>query len=295
MKLLIIITISLHFISVTATESNGFTGAVTSIHDGIFCKIRNASPQLKEFHRVHRSSGSDEIQAHKFKENALLNSILGKSKSCVTQIRKFNSASIRTCEKKAKEMNFCLIGRGGSTASKKRRNNTGFYYGIKDDVFFPIQENAKPKVESDSPKGMKKYDIEADTLADVMSETLSEVREMREDIMALREEMQYMREEFKRSKSRYSYEEESDLNDEEEEEESGTLGSFVQRVKRQRSYEVLGKEIERWAHKILFEEDGEEFGWKEVKCNKMMRKKLNPYGQTTCYLKVCDTILSNCT
>ena len=279
---LFIITTSLNFIRITSSETNGLTGTIASIHDDICCKIRNASPQL---HRVHRSSGSNGVLAHEFEENPFLNSILGKSKSCIKQIRRFNSASIRTCEKTAKEMNLYLIGRGGSTTSKRRRNNTGFYYGLRDDIFFPLQENKGQKEESNNLKnGMKKknHGVEADTLADVMSETLSELREMREDIMALREEMQYMKEEFKRSKSRFSYEEEED----DDEGESGAIGSFVQRVKRQRRYDVLGNEIERWAHKLLFEEDGEEFGWKEVKCNKMMRKRLNPYGHTTCYLKV---------
>ena len=40
------------------------------------------------------------------------------------------------------------------------------------------------------------------------------------------------------------------------------------------------------AKKILYEE-GEEDGWKEVTCNKMMGASLNPKDQTKAYIKVC--------
>lgn len=282
MKLLIvIITVSLKITSLTVVEATGISGAITSIHEGISCRIRKTHHQLNGFRGDIRASVVDEIPFREKRQYSFLNSILGTSKTCIKQIRKFNAESIQTCERKAKETNFLVIGRGGSTATKRKRNNTGFYYGIRDDVFFPVEE---PKQELNR---QKIKDKEKDTLADVMTETLSELREMREDIMALREEMQYMKEEFRRNKSQYSYEDEPDSLEEEEEEDidPGTAGSFVQRIKRQKRYDVLGNEIERWAHKLLFEEDGEEFGWKEVKCNKMMRKKFNPFGHTTCYMK----------
>jgi hypothetical protein len=61
---------------------------------------------------------------------------------------------------------------------------------------------------------------------------------------------------------------------------------LIESVARQSEFENIGQEVEKWAHKMLFEEGGEENGWKEVKCNKMVRKKFNARGQTTCYLKV---------
>lgn len=199
------------------------------------------------------------------------------------------------------------------TSSKKRRqNNSGFYYGIRDDIFFPMKED-EDKTKSDfKPNGSisngpsdrvifppnqrgKKETPSSKTLVDIMGETLLELREMREDIYALREEMQYMKEELRRQKELSSrdygtqIQTEAPVTEEEYEypihdESKHHKKSLIERVARQTEFERIGHAVEKWAHKLLFEE-GEEHGWKEVKCHKMVRKKFNDRGQTTCYLK----------
>lgn len=190
-----------------------------------------------------------------------------------------------------------ISARGGSTTTtrtkKKRRNNTGFYYGIKEDVFFPQYD----KTGSGSSKKKKESGNEIPTsseLADIMGETLLELREMREDISGLREEMHLMKEEFQRSietRPRYFTNDESRAAEDEEDSKdrdlpsSGMVSSFVSRRKRQREFEAIGADVEKWAHELLFEQNGEEHGWKEVKCNKAIKKKFNRDGSTSCYVK----------
>lgn len=190
--------------------------------------------------------------------------------------------------------------RGGSTKTKKKRrqNNSGFYYGIRDDIFFPQKDDEEDSVTNQeklksqkmkSNLSTKKDEITSSTLADIMGETLLELREMREDIMALREEMQYMKEEMKRQDHiRSEFRQPPDTSGEELYEypshEDHPL-NIVERMRRQREFEDIGRDVEKWAHKMLFEEDGEEYGWREVKCNKMIKNKINPFGTTTCYLK----------
>jgi len=206
--------------------------------------------------------------------------------------------------------------RGGSTTvqKKKKRNNTGFYYGITDDVFFPddrerqeissslspssssSQENkSKSFASSSETKQKRKENVSSSALADIMGETLLELREMREDLMTLREEMHYMKEEMKRSNGDIGtpYNEENISGDEDDDdllqtdypEHHQRVGSFVDRVKRQREFDFISKDVEKWAHKMLFEETGEEHGWKKVVCNKMVRSKFNKDGSTKCYIK----------
>jgi len=249
-----------------------------------------------------------------------------------------------------------------STAiKKKRRNNTGFYYGIRDDIFFPDSEGATTEDADDnsvedetsvSPSDRDSYsgsrsgstrshkrerdermgqqyggndntnsgtsgyrspssmspsssssrdgdDVPSTgALSEIMGETLYELREMREDIMGLREEMQYLKEEFKQYKDfkpsdtrsreddrSMGMEDEGDDYEYPEHQRKLPKQGFMESVKRKREYEAIAQEVEKWSHKLLFEEDGEEFGWKEVKCNKMVRKKFNKDGNTRCYMK----------
>ena len=212
-------------------------------------------------------------------------------------------------------------GRGGSTATKrKKQNNSGFYYGIRDDVFFaPKVDNQEVENNDDvdaigsgpdsgsdnrpqkkaqlSPPRQRERSMQRDrealssgTLTDIMGETLLELREMREDIYALREEMQYMKEELKRQQEFSSgYGDQEKIGIAEEDGDAETYGyprqGMLQKISRKNEFEQIGQMVEKWAHKLLFEEDGEEYGWKEVKCNKMVRKKFNDEGRTTCYIK----------
>lgn len=204
-----------------------------------------------------------------------------------------------------------------SSKKKRRQNNSGFYYGIRDDVFFPTKTsndgdetgNAPSNLSDDRPESNgpnerlifpnqrgKKESQSSKTLVDIMGETLLELREMREDIYALREEMQYMKEELRRQKElssrNYADQVPTEIPETEEEydypiheESKHHKKSLIERIARQSEFERVGHAVEKWAHRLLFEE-GEEHGWKEIKCHKMVRKKFNDRGQTTCYLKV---------
>lgn len=200
----------------------------------------------------------------------------------------------------------------GVASKKRKQNNSGFYYGIRDDVFFPIKNEDEeangdsnmnkqiPSIREDRPMFQNQRTAKRDapsskTLVDIMGETLLELREMREDICALREEMQYMKEELRRQKelSMREYMDEtqteaSEMEDEYEypvhDESKHPRKSLIERVARQAEFERIGHAVEKWAHKLLFEENVEH-GWKEIKCHTMVRKKFNERGQTTCYLK----------
>lgn len=69
----------------------------------------------------------------------------------------------------------------------------------------------------------------------------------------------------------------------EEDSEEANARALMARRRRQKEYEKLAKEIEKWAQTML--QESEEDGWKEVTCNKMMQKSLNPTGRTTAYMK----------
>ena len=55
---------------------------------------------------------------------------------------------------------------------------------------------------------------------------------------------------------------------------------------RRQKFEQLSKEIEEWAHHILFEEGYEEDGWVNIECSKLLRNTFNKEGKSKCYLKV---------
>eukprot|EP00560_Eucampia_antarctica_P007103 CAMPEP_0197830512 /NCGR_PEP_ID=MMETSP1437-20131217/7117_1 /TAXON_ID=49252 ORGANISM="Eucampia antarctica, Strain CCMP1452" /NCGR_SAMPLE_ID=MMETSP1437 /ASSEMBLY_ACC=CAM_ASM_001096 /LENGTH=263 /DNA_ID=CAMNT_0043432955 /DNA_START=162 /DNA_END=949 /DNA_ORIENTATION=+ len=156
-------------------------------------------------------------------------------------------------------------------------------------------ESSSPNKSSSKPRQRYRKSKDEDPsrspsiLADVMGETLIELREMREDIAALREEMGMMKKEINPSsgiiddrqrEESYSSEHPDDLDH-----RSQGLTGFVARKRRQREFDHLGMEIERWAEKLMFDEIGEENGWKEVQCNKLFKNKFNKRGNIKCYLK----------
>jgi hypothetical protein len=53
---------------------------------------------------------------------------------------------------------------------------------------------------------------------------------------------------------------------------------------RQAAFDSIGRDVERWAEEILTSSD-EEGGWKEVECNKALRHRFNPHGNTKQYIK----------
>jgi hypothetical protein len=198
----------------------------------------------------------------------------------------------------------------------KTRNNTGFYYGIRDDIFFPNDHQPLQKKKSDRSlfsKPLGEYFLNSLNLAlnkkrpfsngasqsastaaleDILGETLLELREMREDIAALREEMQSMKDEITRSSNKIvgepssSEREGSDKLSEQSSIDPSSAPSLGGDIAKRKAYALIGVEVEKWAQSLLQENEGEHSGWKEVKCNSMMAKKINKHGQTRCFIKV---------
>lgn len=151
-----------------------------------------------------------------------------------------------------------------STKLKKLPTHVGFFYGIRDDLLTTAPKKPKPR------------------LSQVMSETLEELREMREEMTALRREIQRMKRDTGVEQDE----------DETKESETGITG-LVHRRMRQREFDKIGMEVEKWAEKMLFEEEGKaEYGWKEVSCHKMFRKKFNRDKTIRCYLKVSEMFVT---
>jgi hypothetical protein len=140
---------------------------------------------------------------------------------------------------------------------------TGFYYGITPDS---LKEKRAPQ--------KKRLDMR-----DTVSETLNELRTMRQEMEAMRHEMHEMKRQMVGD----------DENDEQARDDGGvdhqerTRSSLMARHKRQRHFEKIGDEVERWAEELLFQQDGVEDGWAEVQANKVLG--FNRDGRTKAYLK----------
>jgi hypothetical protein len=145
-----------------------------------------------------------------------------------------------------------LLSKSLEEASSIKKKKTGFYYGIPDTV---MPSNNKPR----------------ESLSQVMSEALEELREMRHEMEALRREMISMKRRLGGK--------------EEEEHDDNPISQMLARRKRQRDFDKIGMDVEQWAEQHLFVEGGEEDGWKEVVCNKLVRNKFNKDGNIKCYIK----------
>lgn len=145
-----------------------------------------------------------------------------------------------------------------SVKTKRRHADTGFYYGINESIIRSRPRSlSRPKKES---------------LNSLMSDALSELKGMRQEMEALRKEMQAMKRRF--SSGDGDFQEVEDIGD-----------SVAGRRKKQREFDKIGLDVEQWAENILFKQGEEEDGWKEVPCNKLVRNKYNPQGNTRCFMK----------
>ena len=147
-----------------------------------------------------------------------------------------------------------------STSLKKRKPlqaPAGYYYGIPPHV---LQQRRKKR----------------ESLSEVMSETLEELRGMRQEMEALRREMIEMQRRLGGKAGELLAEEIPQDN---------SPRTMLARRKRQKEFERVSFEVEKWAEHLLFEEGGEEDGWTEVKCNKMFRHKFNANNNIKCYMK----------
>lgn len=130
----------------------------------------------------------------------------------------------------------------------------GVYYGISSDTI-------------SKAKGPKRL-----SLSDSMYETLEELKLLRLEMERMRKEMHTLKRKMVAD---------GDL---EEDSEESRAKSIQAKSKSRREYEKLAVEIEKWA-KVQLKET-EEDGWREVPCNKMMKKSLNPMDKTKAYIKV---------
>lgn len=148
----------------------------------------------------------------------------------------------------------------------KERNppNAGYFYGLQPHKIFPYRSARDEEMSNEI------------VMANTLKETLEEMRSMRKELQTLRREMYEMR-------KKITGEQDLDLEGTEEEEADPEIARMA-KLKRQRKYDKIAKEIEDWARCLLFEEPREGNGWTEVACNKVVKGSYNPDGRTTCYL-----------
>ena len=134
--------------------------------------------------------------------------------------------------------------------------DTGFFFGI------------SPKILKNHPTFSGEPRIKPLAMKEAVTMTLDELRSMRQEMESLRDEIRALKRNMLG-----------------ETDEADTDRLLAQRRKRQVEFDRIGREVERWAQHLLFEQDGEVDGWKEVQCNKVLQSSLNPDGRTVAYLK----------
>lgn len=141
---------------------------------------------------------------------------------------------------------------------KAQLQTGGFYYGITPETLSKASATQEFKRK---PK-----------LSDSMYEALEELRMMRIEMETMRKEMQTLKRKMVADGQM------------EDDSEEAKAQSRLAKWRRARESEKLAAEVENWAMNII--KQGEEDGWKEVSCSKMMRGSLNPTDRTKAYLKV---------
>lgn len=139
-----------------------------------------------------------------------------------------------------------------------------------------------------------------ETFATILRDAVQEFRKatdgIRDDLASLKFEIMELQKLYRRNmylppqqeeeQQYYNYDDYDD-DDDDQYSSSDHPSSVASREKRQRAamFDHLAIQIENWAKKLIREEGKEEFGWKVVECNKMLRGKYNPDGQTKVYVK----------
>ena len=202
-----------------------------------------------------------------------------------------------------------LIGGSLITApprGKRRKNNTGFYYGIREDVLLSpprprrdtrkdvpskqlktrTQESKPSQDKKGSPRAQLRPNNKRAKSSDGMDETLVELREMRAEMAALREELKAVKERLRVDGSDVELDRSTSSDSEDDAKADLEANHGARRRARHRRLEQVGKEVEDWAIELLDAEDRTADGWKEIQCNKLVRNKCNKNGRTSVYLKV---------
>eukprot|EP00522_Entomoneis_paludosa_P002678 CAMPEP_0172472478 /NCGR_PEP_ID=MMETSP1065-20121228/68355_1 /TAXON_ID=265537 /ORGANISM="Amphiprora paludosa, Strain CCMP125" /LENGTH=560 /DNA_ID=CAMNT_0013230617 /DNA_START=114 /DNA_END=1796 /DNA_ORIENTATION=+ len=138
------------------------------------------------------------------------------------------------------------------------KDDTGFFYG------FTV--NMVKASTTDRPPATKKP-----SMKDAMALTLDEIRTMRVEMEALRKELQSLKQELAPASPVASDGVDS------------ASPSLLTKKEAERFYERIGRETEAWANRMI--KEGAEDGWVEIKCNKSMRKALNPEGTNNAFVK----------
>ena len=133
-----------------------------------------------------------------------------------------------------------------------------YYYGIDPDTMIPKRNHERIRP-AKPPK-----------LKDTMIEALEELKLLRQEMERMRMGMEQMRREM--------LGEEDDVTSEYSIKEA----EKIQR-KKQKVAEKLAEEIELWGNNML--QEGEEEGWKQLECNKLIRASVNGMERTTAYMK----------
>ena len=145
-------------------------------------------------------------------------------------------------------------------------SSVGIYYGFSPRSMGKHAGSNRPK--TPKPKGLR----------DTMSDALEELRFMRMELEALRKELHEMQQ------LKPSFAERGLASGEDDKHHDDVTAPLVNRRDRQRDFEKLALEIEKWAEELLFEQKGDAFGWTEVRCNKMFQG-MNRDERTTTFLK----------
>ena len=143
------------------------------------------------------------------------------------------------------------------------KDDTGFFYGL--------TVNMVGASTTDRPTSERKP--KQPSMREAVALTLEEIREMREEMEGLRRELQSLKQELAPSDSLSSS----------TEAEATEKPAFLSKQELSEFYQEVGDSVAVWATHIM--EEGEEDGWLEVKCNKVMRKSINRNGTTHAYLK----------
>jgi hypothetical protein len=228
--------------------------------------------------------------------------------------KKNNTTYYKSSEPKGKNQNENEELKGGevntdyrsrSSEKKKMKKNLTTY-------------NLDPtKVHTDSTSSYNSHDIHAsndesyyevprerqqspETFATILRDAVQEFRKatdgIRDDLTSLKYEIMELQKLYRRNMYLAPQQEEEEQQyynyddyDEEGDEYSSSdhPSSVASREKRRRAamFDQIAIQIENWAKKLIREEGKEEFGWKVVECNKLLRGKYNPDGQTKVYVK----------
>jgi len=161
---------------------------------------------------------------------------------------------------------------------RKQTGNHCSLYGMPMDIVYG-PNNARAKKRSSSSTRVP---------SDVMDYVLNELRELRtaqmdkaRDIDVLKKENRDLRKKLSELMATLAG---TELEDESQQEGGGQT-SVMEKIMKQKEFDKIGMEVERWAEQIMFNEAPESNGFQEIPCLGFMKNQINKNGQTKCYLK----------